>query len=1193
MNSDNGALEFNAYFNNERLNSTSKEAEKRVQGFSDAAVKAGEKIDDAFNITSENIRIQKDVIGQIEGQLNNLNIEISKMKPGDAQSKMKQDAAQVAAELKAEKDALKQLEQQVKSTEQAHTSFRSRLREMKEQLIQMEMAGLRNTDAYKKLQTEAGELADAMGDAQRQIKAMGNDEKIFHGIASTVSGLTGAMSAAQGAVGLFAGENEDLNRIMLKVQSMMAITIGLQQVEETLNKDSYFSIVILAKGKEMLAAAELKVATAMGVSTVAARVLMATMTLGLSIAITAAIVVMEKFISKQAEASKQQEELNKKITESAFEPVSAIHQLATEYLALGDNIKAKDKFIEDNSDKFKDLGVAVNNVKDAENLLIENKDKFIESLILKAKAMAVSELAASKYKEAINKQLELEKETPTKAVNHTYINPQSGMSSSWQTTEKNSNYDELKTEKDKLETEGADLFKMAAEFTEQEKAILKGIGVSNNKIVAGSISALEVSISKLQEKYKSATSESERNLILKDIKAQQALVDKMDKSKDKAKDTKAGKEDKHKEDLKKYGDDLKEQLDLADNVIKKMDVLGQKRKELEGDKSELGKSKAGILSESEKDVTKETRVQTNKLIEDYASALDRKKKLFKDYTNDTILMQKKLDEATTPEEKSKINGAITKRAIKYSKDSKTSGDSEYDSLLTDYKTFEQKKQAIIDDYDEKRRKAKEFGNAVLVGELNKAQTKEVSELSLSELQNSPAFVELFSNLDNLTVKKMSELRDKLEVAWSKLNLSPEALSSLRDQMDKVEEKIRTKNPFKALSEDVKKYKDDQSSVNLKTVFKDASAGMDLLKGAFDSVVGGIQKMGVNMDEGDQKVMADISGMMQGASDLAMGIATGNPLQIIQGSIELITNGIDLIAGSKDRKLERSITRHKDEVEKLKRSYEDLDRAVDKALGSDRYSSQKATIDNLKKQQREYAAMVQAERDKKKTDSKKVQEYQDSVKDASNKIADSINSIKEDILGTSVSSAASDLGSALIDAFAAGTDAAKAWGDKVNDIVGNVVKKMLVQKLVEEPVGKIINKYMAKWVDSSGNFIGFDAVMGSAQDMGKELSALGPGLSKLMEGLPDDIKKYLVGDSTTSKTAMAGEIKGITSEESGVLGGQMNAIRINQIDSISVLRNSLIALDKIAENTMYNRFLESIDNRLYSMQNSDILRSKGI
>ena len=77
MNIDEGAMDFEAVMNNDKFIKAIDEAEKRVKGFSSSTVAEGEKIDDAFKITAENIKIQKDVIAGLEGQLSNLNNEIS------------------------------------------------------------------------------------------------------------------------------------------------------------------------------------------------------------------------------------------------------------------------------------------------------------------------------------------------------------------------------------------------------------------------------------------------------------------------------------------------------------------------------------------------------------------------------------------------------------------------------------------------------------------------------------------------------------------------------------------------------------------------------------------------------------------------------------------------------------------------------------------------------------------------------------------------------------------------------------------------------------------------------------------------------------------------------------------------------------------------------------------------------------
>ena len=100
------------------------------------------------------------------------------------------------------------------------------------------------------INTTNNQLQDIQGDIQSQGSVLANDEATFAGVLSGLNGVVGGFTAAQGAVALFAGENENLQKIMLKVQSLMSITMGLQQVAQTLNKDSAFSLITLNKAKE-------------------------------------------------------------------------------------------------------------------------------------------------------------------------------------------------------------------------------------------------------------------------------------------------------------------------------------------------------------------------------------------------------------------------------------------------------------------------------------------------------------------------------------------------------------------------------------------------------------------------------------------------------------------------------------------------------------------------------------------------------------------------------------------------------------------------------------------------------------------------------------------------------------------------------------------------------------------------------
>ena len=1189
MKTDDGALYFESSLNNDGLNKAVEETKRRIQGFSDATVRGSEKVDNAFRITADNIKIQKDVIAKLEGELKNLNAQIDKMAPGKAQQELRQEAAKVTAELDGERKALTMLEAEVKKNEKAQISFRTQLRNAREELIAMEQAGLRGSEAYRELQQEVGRLQDAMDDATQQAKVMGDDQGIFRGIISAVSGVAGAFSAAQGAIGLFAGENENLQKIMVKVQSLMAITIGLQQVSETLNKDSYFNLKILKKGKELLALAEMKVATAMGVSTVAARALMATLTLGLSVAITGAIILINKLVSRQAEARKKQEEFNKAVAEAAYKPVAAINILAAEWESLGDNMEAKEKFVRNNQKAFEDLGVAIGGVNEAEKLLVDNKKAFVESMMFRAKALAAKDIYNQKAKEITDIDLEIDK-TPEKIIRYeTY-----GIDTE-RVIKTNPFWEKLQTEKKKLEQEASDILTKSMEFTKKEQEILEELGLNAAKTIEGSIKAVNELLSQLNEQYEEAAPGKKKDSLLAQIKEQEALLEKLDQRRTKSVSDDLTKDDPTKKAMQEYEKSLKRQLDLAEGVLDKFALIEEEKKKLEGDNSELGTAKMGLLDELDQNTADEAEKQTRQLLSTYATYLSRKLRLQEEYTNDMTLLRQKLEKATDPEEQAAIQGAMTNRTPEFNQDVAAAGDTEYEQLLAQYRSYEEKKDAIIAEFEQKRLKATENKNEELVQRLNEAQARALSSLATENLMGSADWTALFSDLDKVATAELIKLRDKIEEQFATLDLAPEDMDVLRKKLDEVTGQIQQRNPFLALIDALKKYKKEESSANLKDLAKSLSGSIDMIKGTFDQVVGSLDKLGIKGDEQTQEVLASVSGMLGGASNLAMGIATGNPLQIIQGSIDLIINGINLIGGAKGRQLDRTIKEHEANVRRLEKAYQDLERAVDKALGNARYDSQKQLIDNLKKQREEYANMYQAENSKKKADEGKLDEYRDAMKDNQREIEDIVKGIREEILGMSTESAANELGNALIDAFAAGENAAEAWGKKVDDIVGNVIRKMLIQKLVEEPVGNIINKYMAKWVDKNGNFLGFDGIMNSAAAMGNELSGLGAGLSEALNMLPDEIKKYFTGGDDPA-SPLTGALKGMSEDTASLMSGYINAIRINQIEGISMMRSQLLALQQISSNTSHNVNLTKIPEMLSvlkTMANSDSLRTSGL
>lgn len=92
------------------------------------------------------------------------------------------------------------------------------------------------------------------------------------------------------------------------------------------------------------------------------------------------------------------------------ENVAQLQILGDKWQELGGNLKKQKQFIKDNREEFHNLGVSINDVNDAENVLVKNTTALVIALQYRAKAAAGMKLAADKYNEALQKQAELDEE---------------------------------------------------------------------------------------------------------------------------------------------------------------------------------------------------------------------------------------------------------------------------------------------------------------------------------------------------------------------------------------------------------------------------------------------------------------------------------------------------------------------------------------------------------------------------------------------------------------------------------------------------------------------------------------------------------------------------------------------------------------------------------------------------------------
>lgn len=229
------------------------------------------------------------------------------------------------------------------------------------------------------------------------------------------------------------------------------------------------------------------------------------------------------------------------------------------------------------------------------------------------------------------------------------------------------------------------------------------------------------------------------------------------------------------------------------------------------------------------------------------------------------------------------------------------------------------------------------------------------------------------------------------------------------------------------------------------------------------------------------------------------------------------------------------------AQKVAEAYANISYTADKALGSQKYDDAKDQLQNIAKQQFLIQEQINKEESKKKTDNGKIEEWERQIQELGEQAVTIINEMVEDIIGGTSTEIANELADAFFDAFEAGEDAAEAWGDKVNEIVADVIKRMLVSKFLEEPLGEIFNKYKEKWF-KDGQFAGLDAVINSMSAFAADLNAVGADFAAIWDSLPDSVKNMFTVTDAAAREASDKGIATASQESVDELNGRATAIQ---------------------------------------------------
>lgn len=229
------------------------------------------------------------------------------------------------------------------------------------------------------------------------------------------------------------------------------------------------------------------------------------------------------------------------------------------------------------------------------------------------------------------------------------------------------------------------------------------------------------------------------------------------------------------------------------------------------------------------------------------------------------------------------------------------------------------------------------------------------------------------------------------------------------------------------------------------------------------------------------------------------------------------------------------------IKSIADAYSNLKYTDSNLLGENKFSNTRDKLNNLAEQQLLLQKQINAEKGKKKTDKSKIKEWERQIQELGEEAAEVINEVVETIIGGTAEDIAKELGDAFIEAFLEGEDAAKAWGEKVDEIVADIMKQMLVSKFVEERIGDIFDQYKSKWF-KDGVFVGIDGVIDSMGNFADDLNKVGEEFQAIWDSLPAETKELLGNAGAARQEATERGFKAMSQDTGDELNGRFTDIQ---------------------------------------------------
>lgn len=928
------------------------------------------------------------------------------------------------------------------------------------------------------------------------------------------------------------------------------------------------------------------------------------------------------------------EEFNKRVGESAGKAISTYKTLQAEYKNCKTAHEQR-QWIKESQTKFKELGIAVTSVNDAENIFVKNTSVMMTAFKKRAEAAAWQSKVDEEYAKRIERQMQLEDQRDK-------IQAGSKVPGYSHTTQGGNEY---------VDRSGNWV------YTEQGA---KNAREAFNRSIANDpvLNAIDERINRYTKKMSEVSSEFqglfEQAGTTTKTKAEERDEERAAKEQQKIANETAQRNEK----IREYSDKVSEAVTQAEFDIRQAQINAMDDG-YEKTVAQVQLNYDRLIAENDK--------RAQKMIED----LKDKKTLEWLNQNPKATKEQEIEYRAslnlTTADLSSEQQAMLRSYAEIARQIQVNGNrAALDDMLKDVLTYEQQRTEIAEEYEKKRKalyQTDEQGNYVLdesgspvlrqgvtqgnVDELNRQEEEALQRVDEMFAEREATYQAWCNQIADMTLEQLQQVLERAEQELADLEknggASDKQLSVARAKVTTAKNKVQSaqaKNDVSPDKRSVKEWEDlYKTLLECEKQFESIGNTVGGVAGEIISVAGNITTSSLSMINGIVQLVNMSSAGIQGtAVAAATAISTVEKasviLTIISAAMQIVMQIVNLF-NSDDEKQEhiealqgridqlqweldnadivrlqensgkavecvrqalsetyQELLKNKLAVgnvagawsllftnvssnsevlektaEKLAKAYANIEYTADKALGGEKYASAKEQLENIAQQQILIQEQIEAEQSKKKSDGGQIEEWQRQIEELGQEAVQIINDMVEDIIGGSSSEIASELGDAFFEAFQAGEDYAEAWGDKVNEIVADVMKRMLVSKFLEEPLGEIFDKYKKKWFPD-GQFAGLDAVISSLGGFASDLNAVGDDFATIWENLPDSVKSMF--DVTEEATREASE-KGIaTASQESVdeLNGRATAI---QGHTYSISENTKIILSVV------NMILQSVLN----------------